>query len=896
MHNSSVNLALTIATGSPQWGQMALNWALSVKATAPEQKLALIYTPSAIEGIEPLIDAFFDYKHNAGGQGGSEESFHLKTQLYDIVNNFKREDGQSFSSYIYMDADTIILPGQNFNDYVTELAGPNLKKSKGNKAHFVAYCNDIYKFATGTRNREDYTFWCNPQEAKEYWHLSPNGSLPQFNTSFIFFRKSPEAALTFDKAKAVWADTGFKFQPYKGVKPDELCFNISSALLNSSLGQKTFLPHQVPFRPIFFQCFSETWSTEYMLANYRAMGFAGTETNPQYLIDFYNSTTAYYRESQGINVPFRLSNFLRITQDPNPIIPTPLRRVTITRAGDLPDSDGGAFNPSAGRVPGSGRTDIVIRKERNLDIYSGKYDTSAIPHIVRFLDEKQEASYELQMIGFPDGARLEDFRFIHGGEEQWISCSMVTEATTSNRQAQTVLCKVDGIQLVFHSVPKLPIETRKAEKNWVFFIDRDTMYCIYSLSPYRLFFSWKGDNYENWGWCKTSEVEQIIDFFHKGSFLCNSTSPILIGDHYLILFHTKESAIYYQGAALINTSTKCIDYYTRNSILIKHPSKGEGMHRGLIYVSAALYEPRNETINIYFGEGDSHSAFHQYDAKSFIASIIQNSTEMPTPLHLAPEGTFPKLAKTAIELGNTIKVAEDAREVFDKEVKISFSTPSNFPIKFQPFLLYLPDTEEWLSRWNKAKAHFAEAGLENVISIAGVHGQKFGVVGTHPYELDAPGSGHMIGQKYVASFLSMYVMYNVALHRETDTHFMFIEDDTRFNPDWQEQLNKALTDIPADFDFLFVGSCCAMNKNPQPVKPGSSVYKFAKTSGFPPNYPMGGNCYIIAKKCLEHIIRTQRDCYAPADISLAIHSFPGMDVYAILPRICEQEGNENLEH
>jgi len=219
-----------------------------------------------------------------------------------------------------------------------------------------------------------------------------------------------------------------------------------------------------------------------------------------------------------------------------------------------------------------------------------------------------------------------------------------------------------------------------------------------------------------------------------------------------------------------------------------------------------------------------------------------------------------------------------------------------FPIKFQPFLLYLPDTEEWLNRWNKAKSHFHEAGLENVISIAGVHGQKFGIVGTHPYELDAPGSGHMIGQKYVASFLSMYVMYNVALHRETDTHFMFIEDDTRFNPDWQEQLNKALTDIPADFDFLFVGSCCAMNKNPQPVKPGSNVYKFAKTSGFPPNYPMGGNCYIIAKKCLEHIIRTQRDCYAPADISLAIHSFPGMDVYAILPRICEQEGNENLEH
>lgn len=216
---------------------------------------------------------------------------------------------------------------------------------------------------------------------------------------------------------------------------------------------------------------------------------------------------------------------------------------------------------------------------------------------------------------------------------------------------------------------------------------------------------------------------------------------------------------------------------------------------------------------------------------------------------------------------------------------------ANYDIK--PFLLYLPDEPEFVKAWEDCKHHLAEQGIDDVSSFEGVYGKGFGIIGTHTYELDNPNGGHMIGQKYTALFLSSYVFYSIANHYPA-THFMFMEPDNRFNPDWRQQLEKALTDIPEDFDFLFVGSCCAIDKRPLPVKPGSNVFKYAQTSGYPAKYPLGGNCYIVAKKAIPHIIATNRDAYAPSDISLALHSFPKLNVYAILPRICEQLGNENL--
>lgn len=210
----------------------------------------------------------------------------------------------------------------------------------------------------------------------------------------------------------------------------------------------------------------------------------------------------------------------------------------------------------------------------------------------------------------------------------------------------------------------------------------------------------------------------------------------------------------------------------------------------------------------------------------------------------------------------------------------------------KPVLLYLPDTDYWLSRWSAMKEHLNYCGVfDGLIHVAGIHAEKFGVLGTHPYELDQPGKGHIMGQKYTGSFLSQYVIYSVC-NQLPDSHFMIMEDDTRFSDGWYPALEKALQEIPSDFDWIFVGSCCAIDKRAERI--GDKLYKYPRTKQFPVNYPMGGNCMIVSKKCLPHILATQRDAYAPADISMALHSFHEMEVYSILPRICEQLNNEKL--
>lgn len=209
----------------------------------------------------------------------------------------------------------------------------------------------------------------------------------------------------------------------------------------------------------------------------------------------------------------------------------------------------------------------------------------------------------------------------------------------------------------------------------------------------------------------------------------------------------------------------------------------------------------------------------------------------------------------------------------------------------QPILLYLPDTEKWINRWEEGKKHFAEQGIENIISIPGIYGEGFGIQGTHLYEYDNPGGKHQIGVANTALFLSMYMVYNIE-NNLPNSHFMFLEDDSRFKPGWRQIVDEALADIPKDFDFLFIGSCCV--NGIEKTKVGRHLYKFTHHNSRYMNYGLCGNCYIVAKKALPKIIETQRDAYVNCDINLAVNTFKYLNVYTIYPRPVEQNHNEHL--
>ena len=147
----------------------------------------------------------------------------------------------------------------------------------------------------------------------------------------------------------------------------------------------------------------------------------------------------------------------------------------------------------------------------------------------------------------------------------------------------------------------------------------------------------------------------------------------------------------------------------------------------------------------------------------------------------------------------------------------------------------------------------------------------------HTYEVDAPGSGYRIGPKGVALCVSFQMFWTAAMFMP-ESHFLFIEWDAKFAPDWRERTEKALQDVPPDFDFLFLGSCCCKDKPQTHVK--GDVYQV--------KWPMCNHAQILAKKAMPTLLRTQRKIYAPADISLAFHAFPHLKVFTVLPRLVDQ--------
>jgi hypothetical protein len=602
-----MNLTFTLAIGDKSWGEKALNWCLSVKAAYPQAKTALIYQPSAIAGIEHYIEAFFDYTLQVQDSvitNPAEYAFKLKTELYDLATSIADAE-----AYLFMDADTIMLSGRSVDEFFNELKDVD----------FTMWCNDVYDFATKTRMRDDYTFWCEPEEIIAQFGDDTTGcKLPQVNSSFIYFKQKGSAESIFGLAKDVWEGKHkplgrtISHKKYRGSMPDEFCFNI--ALMESG-----DLPHQIPYYPIFFSFSSEHFEEQY-IRSWKAIGFAGDTKQQDGVVHLYNHNVAYFRKEFGVEEKFEVGlSKDKQPKDRHPLAIEPISKRTIYRRDEVINSGGGIFNPDGIYIDGFGYV-TIFRKEKNMDFYKvGHNQATAIPH-VHILTKDTDESFELEVVDAPENVRLEDFRIVsHNGAGLWVSHTVIEKNLTKQMTARIGVSYVDFFArtLEVDEIINLPVEPSKIEKNWVFFVEDGCWYCIYSLSPYRLFA--KGES----EWSEVSVFQPEIDWFHKGQRICNSTRPVLIGNEYLMLFHSREAGIYFQGAVIIDKATKDITHYTKRSIPIK--TWGEGFQPNLIYISGLLYQQEKNLLRVFFGESDSHSCSHDYNADEFVALVKQNS-------------------------------------------------------------------------------------------------------------------------------------------------------------------------------------------------------------------------------------------------------------------------------
>lgn len=182
--------------------------------------------------------------------------------------------------------------------------------------------------------------------------------------------------------------------------------------------------------------------------------------------------------------------------------------------------------------------------------------------------------------------------------------------------------------------------------------------------------------------------------------------------------------------------------------------------------------------------------------------------------------------------------------------------------------------------------HFAERGVDAQF-FRGIHAPKLGIRTGKPYLVDGPPPAgqdpFIMSPSSVGCCLSHRALW-AALLLLTDDHVLVLEDDALFQDGWRERFDRALADVPPDFDLLYVGSCCTQDKNRTLVR--GEVWDV--------RYPFCTHGYVVAKKALPVLVETYdaAGCYAPIDLSMVFHSLPKLKVYTVLPRILDQYGIE----
>jgi GR25 family glycosyltransferase involved in LPS biosynthesis len=186
------------------------------------------------------------------------------------------------------------------------------------------------------------------------------------------------------------------------------------------------------------------------------------------------------------------------------------------------------------------------------------------------------------------------------------------------------------------------------------------------------------------------------------------------------------------------------------------------------------------------------------------------------------------------------------------------------------------------SSMSRTRQHFADRGVDAQF-FYGINAPKLGVHTKHPYLVDGPtppgAVPFNVGPKVVGCWLSHRALWS-ALLLLPDEHVLVIEDDAIFQEGWRGRFDRALADVPPDFDLLYIGSCCALDKPKTQVR--GEVWDV--------RYPFCTHGYVVAKKALPVLIETQdaATCYGPIDVSMVLHSFSRLKVYTVLPRLLEQ--------
>lgn len=267
---------LLLALGHSEYGKMALNLALSLKANS-DIKIALVHDNSAIRLLSKEEKAVFDELIVCPMEYYKGSYFRTKLKLCEL---------SPFEKTIYLDVDTLILPGNDINKYFDELEG-----------NVVTFSNRGF---IDLNNPEGFSIWCDINEIKEKYSLKENqNKYYSLHSEFIYFTKKAKGF--FDKALSIYDKPKITPVKFANGYADEFAFSIACML-------KETYPHKDNFIPAFwYPAERKEYKPSYLNKNYLMISMGGNRQQNS-SIAIYNNLVKHYVLKSGLNNIYLFKN------------------------------------------------------------------------------------------------------------------------------------------------------------------------------------------------------------------------------------------------------------------------------------------------------------------------------------------------------------------------------------------------------------------------------------------------------------------------------------------------------------------------------------------------------------------------------------------------------------
>lgn len=253
---------ILIATGAPFYGRMAYNLAVSIKAVE-DMPVTVLHNGAALSHLSDRQRDMFDEIKQIDTQ-----SFAAKLTLL---------DHSPYDQTLYVDCDTIWMPGKKPGDLFKELQG----------VVFTSITEGYFDYETGQNlGNGMYHFWADPLEAQTAWGLS--GRFYQWRSEIMYFTR--EAAELFNLAKKVYNNPMVKVKQFAGHTPDELAINIAAAKLGIH-------PHVYKWKPIYWhRLHGEGKTLPQIMYDYYLMSMGGNYSSTNMKTCYNNIAKAAHRK------------------------------------------------------------------------------------------------------------------------------------------------------------------------------------------------------------------------------------------------------------------------------------------------------------------------------------------------------------------------------------------------------------------------------------------------------------------------------------------------------------------------------------------------------------------------------------------------------------------------